>query len=197
MFTGLIRDIGEIVAIEKPANGDMVARIKTRLDPNDLTLGASIACSGVCLTVVKYENGVFDVQASSETLAKTKLDTWQVGMKINLEASLRMGDELGGHFVFGHVDGLAEIVSIHEDGESHHMTIKPPANLHKFMAEKGSVALDGTSLTVNKVNADTFDIMIIPHTWDHTTFADVTAGDRLHIEIDMLARYTARILESR
>lgn len=197
MFTGLIRDIGEVVDVRKPENGDLYARIKTNIDPKDLTLGASIACSGVCLTVVAYADGVFDVQASSETLSKTKLDSWRAGTKLNLEPSLRMGDELGGHFVFGHVDGLAQIVSVREDGESHHITVKPSADLHKFMAAKGSVSLDGTSLTINHVDAETFDIMIIPHTWDHTTFGTVSAGDVVHIEIDMLARYTARILESR
>ena len=193
MFTGLIRDIGEIIDIQKPAGGDMLARIRTTLDPKDLSLGASIACSGVCLTVIKYEEGIFDVQASSETLSKTKLDTWQIGTKINLEPSLRMGDDLGGHFVFGHVDGLAEVISIEQSGESYLMVIKPPPHLMKYMAVKGSVALDGTSLTVNKVNDDNFEIMIIPHTWDNTTFAYLRTGDQLHVEIDMLARYVERL----
>ncbi len=196
MFTGLIRDIGEIVALDKPQGGDLRASIKTNFDPKDLSLGASIACWGVCLTVVNYKNGVFDVQASSETLSKTKLGDWTVGTKINLEPSLRMGDELGGHFVFGHVDGLAQITAIREEGDSHHMTIKPPADLHKFMAAKGSVSLDGTSLTINKVNAEDFEIMIIPHTWVHTTFSQVKTGGLLHIEVDMLARYAARLLNS-
>lgn len=189
MFTGLVQTIGTVRSVEK--NGtDMRAVIESNL--KDLTLGASVCCSGCCLTVTEITADSFAVDISAETLSKTNLGDWQAGSRVNLEPSLQLGDELGGHFVFGHIDGLAQIVSIEPDGESRRITIKTPVDLHGFIAPKGSVSLDGISLTVNAVESDTFSVNIIPHTWDATTLADRQPGDRLNIEIDMLARYVAR-----
>mgnify|MGYP000393787020 CR=1 FL=1 len=197
MFTGLIRDIGEVVSVDNPTGDSLTAKIKTKLDAKDLSLGASVSCSGVCLTVVALEGDVFTVQASAETLNKTRLGTWTIGTKINLEPSLRLNDELGGHLVFGHVDGLAEVIDISPVGDSFFVLMEPPIDLHKYMAVKGSVTLDGVSLTVNEVGEARFALTIIPHTWTHTTFGTAKAGDRMHIEIDMIARYTERLLGSR
>lgn len=189
MFTGLVQTIGTVRSVEK--NGtDMRAVIES--DLKDLALGASVCCSGCCLTVTEITANRFAVDISAETLSKTNMGDWQAGSRVNLEPSLQLGDELGGHFVFGHIDGLAQIVSIEPDGESRRITIKAPVDLQGFIAPKGSVSLDGISLTVNAVESDTFSVNIIPHTWDATTLADRQPGDRLNIEIDMLARYVAR-----
>ena len=193
MFTGLIQDIGTIKKVETQDKG---VRLEIACDTLDLLkekIGASICCSGCCLTATDIKGNEFSVDVSNESLSKTHIGKWQQGDTINLEPSLRMGDELGGHFVFGHIDGLADIIAIHEEGESFRLTIKPPENLMKYIASKGSIALDGISLTVNEVDNESFGVNIIPHTWDHTTLKNKGAGDKLHIEIDMLARYVERM----
>jgi riboflavin synthase len=190
MFTGLVQDIGRVSAIEK--DGDWVIAISSALPVADLALGASVCCSGCCLTVIEQSGDEFKVQVSQETLSLTPVGDWNVGTRVNLEPSLKMGDALGGHFVFGHVDGLAEITTIQPENGSYRLTIKPAAELMCYIAPKGSVTLDGVSLTVNEVGDDSFGVNIIPHTWDHTTLADRKAGDQINIEIAMLARYVAR-----
>lgn len=192
MFTGLIRDIGHIEEII--TDGDWTLRIKTNFDIGLIPQGASICCSGCCLTVTEKAEGSFIVQVSSETLSKTNIRTWQEGMAINLEPSLQLGDELGGHFVFGHVDGLAVLADITKDADSHRLILEVPVELAPFITPKGSVALDGVSLTVNEVEGKRFGVNIIPHTWEHTTLKYRKAFDALNIEIDMLARYVARQL---
>lgn len=194
MFTGLVQDIGTVTKIEK--RGDTRITIETALDLSETPIGASICCSGVCLTAVQIGPGWFAVDVSAETLSRSGLGLWTKGTKVNLEPSLRMGDELGGHFVFGHVDGQAAIETIRQSGESQILTIAAPKELASFIAEKGSVALDGVSLTVNSVEANCFTVNIIPHTWEKTTLGLAKAGDKLNIEIDMLARYVARALKS-
>jgi riboflavin synthase len=199
MFTGLITGIGTISAVTPLAAG-ADARFVIRTPDNaawaraDKALGASIACSGVCLTVVKSGPDWFAVEVSAETLSKTTLGSWREGTQINLEGSLRIGDEIGGHIVSGHVDGLAEVVGIAQEHGSTRFTFLLPADLAPFVAPKGSVALDGVSLTVNEVEARKFGVNIIPHTLEHTNFATLAAGDRVNVEIDMLARYVARQL---
>lgn len=169
--------------------------IETKLPLAEVAVGASIACSGACLTVVNKGDGWFAADVSGETLSKTTLGAWQTGRRINLERSLRMGDELGGHLVSGHVDGVARVADRRADGESIRFTIRVPGELARFIAPKGSVALDGVSLTVNEVSGDSFGVCIIPHTAAMTTFAVLQPGDRVNLEIDMLARYVARLLE--
>jgi len=193
MFTGIITDMGEVTAIDK--SGDWKIRIKTKFDMGPVPIGASIACSGVCLTVVEKGTDDFLVQVSDETLSKTAIGQWAVGTKINLEQSLKMGDELGGHLVFGHVDGLAEVISITPVNDSHEVIMALPENLKHLAAAKGSIALDGTSLTVNAVNDNQIYLNIIPHTWNVTSFGQLKVGQKIHVEADMLARYVARILE--
>lgn len=193
MFTGIITDLGRIASIDK--SGDWKIRIETQNDLTSTPIGASIACSGVCLTVVEKDKHSFLVQVSQETLSKTAIDQWQEGSKINLEYSLKMGDELGGHLVFGHVDGLGEVLSIEQVGDSRHVIVQLPDNLKQFAAAKGSIALDGISLTVNAVDDDKIHLMIIPHTWAVTSWGDLKVGQKVHVEIDMLARYVARILD--
>jgi len=200
MFTGIIREVGRVRAIAP--GGDTRFEIDCARAPETIEIGASIACSGCCLTVV--ERGAdgsgpwFAVTASAETLAKTTLGGWAVGDPVNLEPALRVGDELGGHIVAGHVDAVAEVVSVTPEGASHRVSVAAPANLARFIAPKGSVALDGISLTVNEVNdtADggaTFGVNIIPHTWTVTSLAVAGPGTRLNLEIDLLARYVARL----
>lgn len=194
MFTGIITDIGEILSLDP--RGDLGARIATRYDPDRIDIGASIACDGVCLTVVRTGNDPrnwFEVQISAETLSKTNLDTWAPGVAVNLERALRVGDELGGHIVSGHVDGLAEVVALHPEGDSLRVTFRAPRALAGFIAPKGSVALNGTSLTVNEVAGTDFGINFIPHTQKVTTWGRVALGDRVNLEIDTLARYVARL----
>ena len=194
MFTGLITDVGRLRARE-PLEKGVRFEIETGFPMDEVAIGASIACSGACLTVVEKGADWFAVDVSAETLDKTTLDGWQAGRRINLERSLRLGDELGGHIVSGHVDGVAEIVDRGPDGEATRFTIRPPAELEHFVASKGSVALDGVSLTVNELSDAGFGVCIIPHTAAGTTFGDLRPGDRVNLEIDMLARYVARQLE--
>ena len=195
MFTGLIKDFGTVLSIDKQGDWRLVIETQ-KMDLSKLEIGASIACSGVCLTAIEIGKSEkthwFIAEVSAETLSKTTLSNWNEGDKINIEPSLKMGDELGGHFVFGHVDGLATLSSIKKEGDSHRLTIKPPASLMPYIASKGSIALDGISLTVNEINTDSFGVNIVPHTWDHTTLGQRKEGDQFNIEIDMLARYVAR-----
>lgn len=194
MFTGIITDIGEVI-VRDESGGDVRFRIKTSYDLDGIDIGSSICCSGCCLTVVEKGGVWFAVDVSAESFDKTVLGQWEVGTAVNLERSLQMGDELGGHIVSGHVDGVAELVSIIPDGDSHQLKVKIPAAFQSFIAQKGSVALDGISLTVNDVSEDMFTINIIPHTWNVTTFGAKQPGDKINFEIDMLARYVARMLE--
>lgn len=194
MFTGIITDIGTIRAVETA--GDTRFEITTEFDTAAIVLGASIACSGACLTVIETGSDWFAIEASAETLSKTSLGDWQTGTRINLEQALRIGDELGGHIVSGHVDGSAKVVSITAEGDSHRVVLEAPSELAKFIASKGSVALDGVSLTVNEVEETRFGVNIISHTWTQTTFDTLGVGDHMNMEIDMLARYVARMLEA-
>ncbi|MCT4553076.1 MAG: riboflavin synthase [Pelagimonas sp.] len=193
MFTGIVTDIGEIKALEQ--RGDLSARIGTRYDTSGIDIGASIACDGVCLTVVALGDDWFDVEISAETVSKTNLDLWNVGRPLNLERALKVGDELGGHIVSGHVDGVAEIVEMRDEGDSTRVTLRAPRELARYIAPKGSVALNGTSLTVNEVNDCDFGINFIPHTKSVTTWGHAKTGDRINLEIDTLARYVARLQE--
>ncbi|OIQ29848.1 MAG: riboflavin synthase subunit alpha [Alphaproteobacteria bacterium MedPE-SWcel] len=194
MFTGIITDVGTLVALEQ--EGDLRARIQTGYDTASIDMGASIASDGVCLTVVALGADWYDVQISAETVSKTNLDTWVVGKRVNLERALKVGDELGGHIVSGHVDGVAEVVGLRDEGDSTRVTLRAPESLARFIAPKGSVALNGTSLTVNEVEGCEFGINFIPHTKEVTTWGDVKQGDRVNLEIDTLARYVARLQES-
>lgn len=193
MFTGLIRDIGEITRITRHGN-DMTVRVRCALDMGNIDLGASICCSGCCLTVIEKGEDWFDVDISAESLSRTSLGNKLEGEHINLEPSLKLGDELGGHFVFGHVDGLARLVEIRPDGESRRCVFEIDNAYAKYIAPKGSVALDGISLTINEVENTRFGVNIIPHTWDNTTLKYNEPGDVLNFEVDMLARYVARQL---
>jgi riboflavin synthase len=194
MFTGIITAKGLIEKIDA-TRPDVRYTIATPWDMGGFAMGASIACSGCCLTVVEKNGKSFSVDVSRESLAKTNLGTWQVGTPINLEASLKLGDEMGGHIVSGHVDGLAIVESITPEGGSRRIQLRAPAALQKLVAPKGSVALDGVSLTVNEVEGNLFGINIIPHTWEVTTFGALKVGDTLNMEVDPLARYVARFLE--
>ncbi len=193
MFTGIITDVGEIVALEQ--RGDLKARIKTAYDTKGIELGASIASDGVCLTVIALGDDWYDVEISAETVSKTNLGDWSEGRPVNLERALKVGDELGGHIVSGHVDGVAEIVAMKDEGDSTRFTFKAPESLAKFIAPKGSVALNGTSLTVNEVGGCDFGVNIIPHTKEVTTWGHAKVGDKINLEIDTLARYVARLAE--
>lgn len=197
MFTGIITDVGTVQLITK--RGDTTVKIATAYDPAAIAIGASIACSGPCLTVIakggKEGDAWFSVEASAETLSKTTLGSWAVGSRVNLERSLKVGEEIGGHIVSGHVDGVGDVVSVTPEGDSMRYKIRAPKQLAKFIAAKGSIALDGTSLTVNEVDGNTFGVNIIPHTAKVTTWGDIKAGDKINIEIDMLARYLARLKE--
>lgn len=193
MFTGIITDIGEIRKLEQ--RGDLLARIGTSYDVSSIDLGASIASDGVCLTVIEMGDDWYDVEISAESVAKSNLGGWTVGKRVNLERALKVGDELGGHIVSGHVDGVAEVIAMVDDGDSTRVTLRAPEALAKFIAPKGSVALNGTSLTVNDVEGREFGINFIPHTKEHTTWGDVKVGDAINLEIDTLARYVARLNE--
>lgn len=193
MFTGIITDVGEVRQTE--ARGDLRARIGTRYNMGTVDMGASIACDGVCLTVVDKGPGWFDVDISAETVSKTNVGGWSAGKRLNLERALKVGDELGGHIVSGHVDGLAEVIAMEDEGDSTRVTLRAPDSLARFIAPKGSVALNGTSLTVNGVDGCDFGINFIPHTKKVTTWGDVTVGDMINLEIDTLARYVARMRE--
>jgi riboflavin synthase len=196
MFTGIITDIGTITAVEP--RGDLRLTIACHYDMSGVDLGASIACSGCCLTVVDIGADWFAVDISAESISKTARGLWDVGRKLNLERALKIGDELGGHIVTGHVDGIGEVTSVVLEGGSHRVSVKVPADIAPYIAPKGSVTVDGVSLTVNAVtdNPDgsaTFGLNIIPHTWAVTAFADLVAGQAVNIEIDVLARYLARM----
>ncbi|MEC7202952.1 MAG: riboflavin synthase [Pseudomonadota bacterium] len=195
MFTGLITDVGRVRAVTSV--GDRRIEIETSFPIAEIELGASIACSGVCLTAIEFGDNWFAVEASEETTSKTTVGDWQAGDALNLERSLRIGDELGGHLVFGHVDGVAKIAERRTDGDSIRFSILAPDDLAPYIASKGSVALSGVSLTVNEVDGNRFGVNIIPHTADATTLGNLSAGDRVNLEIDMLARYVARQLEAR
>ncbi|WP_187429612.1 Riboflavin synthase [Roseobacter fucihabitans] len=195
MFTGIITDIGTITVLVQ--EGDLRARIRTSYDTRSIDIGASIASDGVCLTVVDLGPDWYEVQISAETVEKTNIgrNNWAIGKRVNLERALRVGDELGGHIVSGHVDGVAEVVSVIEEGDSTRVTLRAPDALARFIAPKGSVALNGTSLTVNDVSGAEFGINFIPHTKIATTWGDVAVGDAVNLEIDTLARYVARLAE--
>ncbi|MCG6901975.1 MAG: riboflavin synthase [Rhodobacter sp.] len=196
MFTGIITDIGEVIEVEQ--RGDLRARIATGFDIDSIDIGASIACDGVCLTVIALGHdprGWFDVEISAETVSKTNIgrNGWAPGKRVNLERALKVGDELGGHIVSGHVDGVAELLSVTPEGDSTRILMRAPDALARFIAPKGSVALNGTSLTVNQVEGREFGVNLIPHTQSVTTWGDAAAGDAINLEIDTLARYVARL----
>ena len=199
MFSGIITDVGQVSRLARSADsgGSMHLTIATACDSASIPLGASIACSGPCLTVVAVEPGAFSVEASAETLACSSLGDWTAGTRVNLERSLRVGDELGGHIVSGHVDGVARLVERRPEGDSVRFVIEAPAALMRYIASKGSVALDGVSLTVNEVANDRFGINVIPYTLAHTTLGEARPGQRLNLEIDPIARYVARLLGAR
>ncbi|HWE16339.1 MAG TPA: riboflavin synthase [Hyphomicrobiaceae bacterium] len=194
MFTGIISDIGTVTA----RDGGRFT-IRCRYSPESIALGASIACDGACLTAVEVaavaEGGsIFTVDVSNETLARTSLDEWRPGRRVNLERALRAGEELGGHLLAGHVDGVGRIVDMHADGDSRRITVELPSHLAPYIATKGSVALDGISLTVNEVTQDRFGINVIPHTLTHTTLGARKPGERVNLEVDLIARYVARLM---
>lgn len=196
MFTGIVTDIGEVLELEK--RGDLRARIGTAYDISGIDIGASIACEGVCLTVIALGSeprNWFDVEISAESVGLTTAAEWAVGSKLNLERALKVGDELGGHIVSGHVDGMAEVLSVVDEGDSTRFQFKAPEALAKFIAPKGSVALNGTSLTVNDVDGAVFGVNIIPHTKTVTTWGATKEGDKINLEIDTMARYVARLQE--
>jgi riboflavin synthase len=201
MFTGIVSDIGEVVAAEERAEGLRRLTIACAYDLDTIAIGASIACSGPCLTVVAKETrgnrACFSVDAAAETLALTTAGGWRVGTKLNLERALKVGDELGGHIVSGHVDGLATLRVREDLTDMARLTFQAPAPLSRFIAPKGSVALDGISLTVNTVEGNTFSVLIIPHTLSVTTLGTVKGGDSLNLEVDQMARYAARLMETR
>lgn len=194
MFTGIVTDIGEIVRIV-PRNGANLYEIKTSFDLSKISIGASIACAGVCLTVTEKTASTFCVDVSNATLDVTTLSAWGQGSKVNLEASLKLGDELGGHLVSGHVDGVGTLEKAENDGASTRMTFAVPEALAMFIAQKGSICVDGVSLTVNAVQGNQFTVNIIPHTLQATTLGSLKAGQKVNIEVDQLARYIARQLE--
>jgi riboflavin synthase len=194
MFTGIITDVGTVRSIDE-ADGGRHLSIATAYDTATIGIGASIACCGACLTAVDRGAGWFAADASGETLACTTLGDWRVGTRVNLERALTPSSELGGHMVLGHVDGVATIAGIRRDGDSRRVEIDAPAELARFIAAKGSVAVDGVSLTVNGIAGGRFGVNIIPHTWDHTASADYAVGTRVNLEIDVIARYVARLLE--
>ena len=197
MFTGIVTHVGRVRAIaDAPGDGRRL-EIGTAYDTDAIALGASIACSGPCLTVVDKGPEWFAVDVSRETADRTTLGDWREGTRVNLERALSLGDELGGHLVTGHIDGVAAIEGAEPEGESLRLTIRCPAELSRFVASKGSVALDGVSLTVNEVAGDAFGINLIPHTLAETTFVDCAAGRRLNLEVDLIARYLARLHSER
>jgi riboflavin synthase len=194
MFTGIITDVGRVLELDQ--QGDLRARIGTGYDVDGIDLGASVACNGVCLTVIalgRAPQNWFDVQISAETVGATNVGRWAVGTPLNLERALKVGDELGGHIVSGHVDGVAEVVAMRDEGDSTRVTFRTPEALARFIAPKGSVALDGTSLTVNEVDGVDFGVNFIPHTKAETTWGQTKVGDLINLEIDTMARYVARL----
>jgi len=201
MFTGIISGLGEVLEVHEKSEELRRLTIGCGYDPDSIDIGASIACSGICLTAVERgragNRAFFAVDAAAETLKMTTAGTWQRGTKLNLERSLRLGDELGGHMVSGHADGIAELTARENLPDMARLTLRVPAALARFIAPKGSVALDGISLTVNTVEADTFSVLIIPHTLKVTTLGALKPGARLNLEVDQMARYAARLLEAR
>jgi riboflavin synthase len=199
MFTGIVTDVGEVLSVTYPAEGLRRLSIACRYDRSSMAIGASIACAGVCMTIVATNPGArgaaFEVEAAAETLAITTVGQWTVGRKINLERALRLGDELGGHLVSGHVDGRARVIECDARPEMVRFTCEVPQALSRFIARKGSVALDGVSLTVNDVDGCAFSVLLIPHTLSVTTLGDNRPGDWLNVEIDVMARYAARLIE--
>lgn len=194
MFTGIIRDKGRVIAI---AEGDNSRRltIATGLDLSSIEIGASVACDGCCLTVVEKTQDTMTFDVGAETMALTTLGDWAIDSRINLETSLRLGDELGGHMVSGHIDGIAVIENVKADGDSWRFKVRVPDDLAKFIVPKGAVALNGISLTVNEVEGAVFGVCIIPHTWDVTNIHTWDEGSRVNLEVDQMARYVARILQ--
>jgi len=195
MFTGIITDVGSVRAIAKA--GDTRIEINTSYDTSSINIGASICCSGACMTVVETGPDWYAVEASEETLSKTALGSWRVGTRVNLERALKAGDELGGHIVSGHVDGTATVEGTQVEGESLRVSLRVPDDLKKYIAAKGSVTLDGVSLTVNEVDGAVFGVNLIAHTRDVTTLGQLSTGSIVNMEIDMLARYVARLLENK
>jgi riboflavin synthase len=203
MFSGIINDLGEVIEVHEKAENLRRMNIGCGYNPDSIEIGASIACSGICLTVVDRgkdgpiagNRAFFAVDAAAETLRATTAASWRRGTKLNLERSLRLGDELGGHMVSGHVDGVAELLARDDSLDSAALSLRVPAGLARFIAPKGSVALDGVSLTVNEVNGDTFSVLIIPHTLKVTTLGSLQPGAKLNLEIDLMARYAARLLD--
>ena len=191
MFTGIVTDVGRVRAI-RDTNRDRRFEIETSYDLSTVEIGASISHAGCCLTVVEKGVGWFAVEVSGETLGLTTLSDWTEGWPVNLERAARVGDELGGHIVSGHVDGIGEVLSVASEGGSHRVRIRAPRPLHRFIAPKGSITVEGVSLTVNEVEDDVFGVNLIPHTWDVTTLGDLKSGSRVNLEIDMLARHLAR-----
>ncbi|MDP3400137.1 MAG: riboflavin synthase [Brevundimonas sp.] len=195
MFTGIVTDVGRVRRIQATAR-DHRYEIETTFDTATIDLGASISHAGCCLTVTESGPGWFAVEVSGETLSKTTLGNWAEGTRINLERAAKLGDELGGHIVSGHVDGLGTVQSITPEGGSHRLVIEAPAPLHRYIAAKGSITVDGVSLTVNEVEGRSFGLNIIPHTWENTTLGGLQVGNSVNLEIDMLARYLARWQET-
>jgi riboflavin synthase len=198
MFTGIVSDIGELVEIERRAEGLARVTIACTYERASIALGASISCAGICLTVVRTgvsgDRTTFSVDAAAETLGMTTASLWRVGTRVNLERALKVGDELGGHMVAGHVDGIAEIIGREDLPDMARLAVRAPAALARFIAPKGSVALDGVSLTVNAVEGDTFSTLIIPHTLKVTTLGSTRKGDPINLEVDQMARYAARLM---
>ncbi|HYP09917.1 MAG TPA: riboflavin synthase [Xanthobacteraceae bacterium] len=199
MFSGIVTELGKIIEVDEKSNDLRRFIVACDYDPGSIAVGGSIACSGICLTVVERgasgNRPFFAVDAAAETLRLTTAGQWRRGTFINLERSLRLGDEMGGHLVSGHVDGIAELVTRDDFLDSASFTLRVPNALSRFIAVKGSVALDGVSLTVNKVKGDTFSVLIIPHTLQVTTFGKLEPGTRLNLEVDQIARYVARLME--
>jgi len=195
MFTGIVTDVGRLRAVRE-TNRDLRFEVETRFDLSTIDMGASISHAGCCLTIVEKGEGWFAVEISGETLSLTTLGAWKEGDPVNLERAARVGDELGGHIVSGHVDGVGEVVSVESEGGSHRVKIRVPKPLHRFIAPKGSITVDGVSLTVNEVEDDVFGVNLIPHTWDVTTLGRLKPGVKVNLEIDMLARYLARWRET-
>ncbi|MDB5495634.1 MAG: ribE [Phenylobacterium sp.] len=195
MFTGIVTDVGRVRAV-RDTHRDRRFEIETAFDLSTVAIGASINHSGCCLTVVETGEGWFAVEVSGETLEVSTLGDWTAGRRVNLERAARVGDELGGHIVSGHVDGIGEVLSVEEEGGSHRVRIRAPRPLHRFIAPKGSITLEGVSLTVNEVDDDVFGVNLIGHTWEMTTLGGLSPGARVNLEIDMLARYLARWRET-
>jgi riboflavin synthase len=195
MFTGIITHIGRVRALERTSAGARL-EVEADLDYSSLDLGASVSHAGCCLTIVEKGDGWYAVELSNETLALTTLGVWREGDRVNLERALKIGDELGGHLVSGHVDGVGEVLDVRQDGDAWRLSFRAPAPLHRFIAQKGSIAVDGVSLTVNEVEGERFGVALIPHTWAHTTLSRLTPGAHVNLEIDLIARYAARWRES-